>query len=104
MAIYYTLDGKFREVTPINGKSFTYKELQQFVKDGENDMIEIVPLPSGKSIVVNEEGKLIGLEKNQLATDFWRIEYPLSKYPHNNDELIVGNALVVDEKELSEQE
>lgn len=100
MAIYYTTDGKFREVQPINGKFFTYEELQNFVKDGDNTMIEIVPLPSGKSIVVNEEGKLIGLPKNQLATDFWRIEYPLSKYPDNNDELIVGNALVVEPEEL----
>lgn len=104
MAIYYTLDGKFREVSPVNGKYFTYEELQNFVKDGDNTMIEIVPLPSGKSIVVNEEGKLIGLEINKLATEFWKIEYPLSKYPENNDELIVGNALVVEASELESEE
>ena len=64
-------------------------------------MVEIVPLPSGKLIIVNEEGKLIGLEKNEEATKFWKEEYPIEKYPVNNDELIVGNALVVEEKEIN---
>lgn len=104
MAIHYTTDGHFKEVLPENGEFFTHKELQSFVADGEATYIEIVPLPSGKSMVVNEEGKLIGLPKNQLATDFWRVEYPLSQYPLNNDELIVGNALVVSEEELTVKE
>ena len=104
MAIYYTTDGKFREVTPINKKFFTYEELQNFTKQGDNDMIEIVPLPDGKSIVVNEEGKLVGLEVNRLATEFWKFVYPISQYPENNDELIVGNALVVSESELETEE
>ena len=52
-------------------------------------------------IIVNEEGKLIGLEKNEEATKFWKEEYPIEKYPVNNDELIVGNALVVEEKEIN---
>lgn len=104
MAIHYTLDGKFKEVSPINGKFFTYPELQNFVKEGDNDMIEIVPLPSGKSIVVNENGKLIGLPINKLATEFWKVEYPITQYPENNDELIVGNALVASEEELQSEE
>lgn len=43
MAKHYTVDGEVREVAPANGKYFTYAELQGFVKDGDNAMIEIVP-------------------------------------------------------------
>ena len=63
-------------------------------------MVQIVPLPSGKSIVINEEGKLIGLPVNKAATAEWKNEYPIEKYPMNNDELIVGNALIADDQEL----
>ncbi len=100
MATLFKLDGSILEVKP-KKKHFTYKELQDFIKlDDNNAMVEIVPLPDNKSIIVNEEGKLIGLEKNENATEFWKKVYPIEKYPENNDELIVGNALVCDEKEL----
>lgn len=84
------------EVTPKNGKTFVYEELTAFV-DG---MVQIVPMPSGKQMVINEEGKLIGLPKNIKATEVWMKEYPIAEYPDNNDELIVGNALVCEESEL----
>ena len=104
MAKHYTVDGEVREVSPANGKYFTYAELQGFVRAGDNDMIEIVPLPSGNELVVNEEGKLIGLLPNQKATELWKQEYPISDYPDNNDELIVGNALLCAPEELSSEE
>lgn len=100
--MYYRVDGVVEKVMPANGKSFTYKELQEFVESGGCKTIEIVPLPSGNSIVVNEEGKLIGLDFNANATEVWRKEYPIADYPHNNDELIVGDALVCSEAELAE--
>jgi hypothetical protein len=103
MGILYKADSwDIENVSPKNGKFFTYEELQNFVKDGENGMVEIVPMPSGRSMVVNEEGKLIGLKMNNRATDVWKAEYPIEKYPNNNDELIVGNALVVEDNELEQ--
>lgn len=105
MAIFYKAgDWDIENVTPKNGKFFTYEELQGFIREGDDAMVEIVPLPSGRSMVVNEEGKLIGLKMNNRATDVWKAEYPIEKYPHNNDQLIVGNALVVDESELEQDE
>ena len=108
MAKYYKTNGKIIDVKPKDGKHFTYKELQDFIKGNGDDrgMVEIVPLPSGKSIIVNEEGKGdIGVcqpdtPKNIRATKYWQKEYPISEYPNNNDELICGNALVVEESEL----
>lgn len=100
MAKYYKLNGSIEDVSPKDGKYFSYEELQGFVGDDAGKMIEIVPLPSGKSMVVNEEGKLIGLKMNEKATHYWMQEYPIAQYPGNNDELIVGNALVVEDSEL----
>ena|SRR3990167_9776859 len=102
MATYIKIDGTESEVKPANGKFFVYKELQDFVKDGENGMVEIVPMPSGKLLIGNEESKLIGLAKNERATDLWKKEYPIDQYPHNNDELICGNVLIVNESELEQ--
>lgn len=88
MAIFYPVEGEPREVKPADGKSFTLKEMQTLVEG----RIDILPLPSGLYIVVNDEGKLEGLEKNENATKLWMKEYPIEEYPDNNDELIVGPA------------
>lgn len=100
MATLYETNGNVTEVQPQKGRSFTYEELRSFV----GGMVQIVPLPSGKSMVVHEEGKLIGLEKNEKASTYWQQEYPIDQYPLNNDELIVDPALVATDIELGEGE
>jgi hypothetical protein len=100
MATYYKTNGEVKEVSPKNGKWFSYDELKEFV----GGLIEIVPLPSGKSVVVNEEGKMIGLEKNEKASEEWLKEYPYEKYPENNDGTIAGDALIATDQELEEPE
>ena len=100
MATYYKTNGEVKEVSPENGKFFTLEEMQKMV----GGLIEIEPLPSGKLIVVNEEGKLIGLEKNEKASEEWLKEYPYEKYPFNNDGTIAGDALIATEEELNEDE
>jgi hypothetical protein len=97
MATLYTTDGIEIEVKP-KGESFSYEELKMIV----GGLVEIVPLPDGRSMVVNEEGKLIGLPKNEEATKMWNKQYPIEDYSFNNDELVVGNALVATDKELGE--
>lgn len=79
-----------KRVSPENGKKFSLKELQGYV----GGLVEFVPLPSGKLMVVNEEGKLDGLPVNENATAIFKKEYPKRIYALNNDELVVGNALV----------
>ena len=98
MAIFYETNGSITILLPQIGHQFSYAELKGMVKG----MVQIVPLPDGKSIIVNEEGKLIGLPVNEAATAEWKRQYPIEKYPLNNDELIVGNALIVDDKELGD--
>lgn len=88
------------EVKPADGKVFTYEELRGFI--GGN--IQIVPLPSGKEMVVHDEGKLIGLHPNYAASNVWKREYPIDQFPINNDELIVGPALLSTYEELNGDE
>jgi hypothetical protein len=59
-------------------------------------MVEIVPLPNGQIMILNEEGKLDGLPINELGTEFWKLQYPIEQYPNNNDELVVGDIIVCD--------
>ena len=83
-------DGTKEDVTP--KKRFTLKQLQTFV----GGSIDIQSLPDGREIVLNDEGKLIGLPINDQATKIWKEQYPIGKYPHNNDELIVGDVLIIE--------
>ncbi len=85
------IDGTTTEVEPQNGKKFSLDELRGYV----GGTIDTVRLPkSGKYMIVNDNGKLDGLPKNERATEIWKKEFPISEYPHNNDELIVGDVLM----------
>lgn len=95
MATLIKTDGTKQEVSPKNGKAFTYEELHEFV--GGN--IDTPVMPSGRCLVVNDEGKLAHLPKNDEASKIWQEEYPIDKFPFNNDELIVGDALLLSEAE-----
>lgn len=99
MATLIKTNGVTMEVKPWNGKRFTLEELQDFVEG----RIDIQTTPSGKNICLNDEGKLENLPKNELATALWIEEYPIEKYPHNNDQLIVGNVLVWEAGEMEKE-
>lgn len=84
-------------IKPNNGKSFTLKELQEIV----GGTIDIQKLPEYDAmLVVNDNGKLEGLPRNEAATRIWQDNYPIEKYPYNNDELVVGTVLLVWDKKL----
>ena len=82
MAKIIKADGTEIAVTPKNGKDFKLDELQPIV----GGYIEIVYLP-GRFMVVNEEGKLMGLPINGKASFI-------------AGETIVGDVLVCDRKEI----
>lgn len=62
-ATLYKTSGEETEVSP-EGGTFTLDELQKFV----GGYIELVPLPEGMVLVVNEEGLLRSLPKNDTAS------------------------------------
>lgn len=77
-------DGTQKDVTPVAGK-FKLKEMQDFV----GGYIECIEFPDGRTLVVNEEGKLEGLPVNDQATALWRQQFP------TDDDIIVGDVLIV---------
>lgn len=88
MATLYKTDGTISTVKPNNGRDFSLEELQKFV----GGYIEIVYLDDSL-MVVNEEGKLMGLELNRAATNLYRHYIGV-------DDHIVGDALVCRQGEI----
>lgn len=87
----YKATGEVEDVQPENGTDFSLQELRKFV----GGSIDIQALPKSNLIMVlNDEGKLDGLEKNEKATEIWKMNYPIAEYLHNNDELVVGDVLI----------
>jgi Domain of unknown function (DUF3846) len=73
MATIYRPDGTSQHVQPANRRSFQLDELQRVVGEGTptgRAYIEIVPCKDKKHILVlNEEGKLLGLPINARASE-----------------------------------
>jgi len=82
-AFLYKSSGEIVPVLPVNRVSFTLGELREFVKG----FIEIITLSDGRLMVVNEEGKINGLEQNESATK-------LAKPVLFGSDFIVGDVLV----------
>ena len=88
MATLYKTDGTRSIVKPNNGRDFSLEELKKFV----GGYIEIVYLDDSL-MVVNEEGKLMGLELNMAATNLYGHYIGVGEY-------IVGDALVCRQGEI----
>ena len=85
MATIYKTSGDIIDVEPKNGKDFKLAELQAIV----GGYIEIVYLDSKHIMVVNEEGKIDGLDINVNATNL------VDGY-----DIIVGDVLVCESKQV----
>ena len=85
MAKWIKTDGDVVEVSPKNaGECFTLEELKDFV----GGWIECINVSPAQVMVINEDGKLLKLPYNTVATEVFRLAFQ----PTN--EFIVGNALI----------
>jgi hypothetical protein len=82
-AYLYKTSGEIVPVLPVNGTSFTLGELSSFV----NGYVQIVTLKDGRLMIMNEEGKIDGLEQNDTATN-------LAKSVLFHGDYVVGDVLV----------
>lgn len=89
MAKIIKTNGEQIEVSPKNGKDFKLYELKKIV----HGWVEIVWLPSDQILVVNEEGKLLNLPINDVAT---RIYHDAFGY----NDVIVGDVLLCDSNQV----
>ena len=69
----------------------TLESAQEFV----GGMVEGIPFPNGDYLIVNEEGKLMGLPLNPEATTLWRATFTKDKYLFGYDDFVVGPAILI---------
>ena len=67
------------------------KAAQKFV----GGMVECITFPNGDLLLINEEGKLIGLPLNSEATMMWRATFTKDKYLFGYDDFVVGPAILI---------
>ena len=73
-----------------------YKEVSKFV----GGMVECVQFPNGDLLLLNEEGKLMNLPLNEIATGLWRETFTKDKYAFGYDDFVVGPAILIKAKAL----
>ena len=67
------------------------KAAQEFV----GGYVEGITFPNGDYLIINEEGKLIGLPINKEATKLWRATFTKDKYAFGYDDFVVGPAILI---------
>lgn len=89
MGKIYKADGMITTVEPKNGTDYSLEELQGIV----GGYIEVLPLNDDEIMVLNEEGKILGLDLNDNATE-------LISEAGMWDDFIVGDVLVCKNDEV----
>ena len=69
----------------------TLKEAQEFV----GGYVEGITFPNGDYLIINEEGKLIGLPLNPEATMLWRMTFDNDNYITGRKDFVVGPAIYI---------
>ena len=67
------------------------KSAQDFV----GGIVECITFPNGDLLIINEEGKLMGLPLNPEATMLWRMTFTKDKYAFGYDDFVVGPAIYI---------
>ena len=71
-----------------------YKAVSDFV----GGMVECVQFPNGDLLLLNEEGKLMGLPVNTEATALWRATFDNDNYVTGRKDFVVGPAMYIKAK------
>tara|TARA_R100001509_G_scaffold91288_1_gene52601 strand:+ start:198 stop:506 length:309 start_codon:yes stop_codon:yes gene_type:complete len=75
-----------------------YKEVSKFV----GGMVECITFPNGDLLLINEEGKLIGLPLNPEATALWRATFDNDNYVTGRKDFVVGPAILIKKQALKQ--
>ena len=92
MAKIYKANGEVLDIEPKNGTDFQLEELQAIVEGH----IELIFLPNNQLMVLNEEGKIMGLPYNENATKQCSIVFREA----GCSDFIVGDALICNQEEV----
>jgi len=69
----------------------TLESAQKFV----GGYVQGIEFPNGDYMIMNEEGKLMGLEVNEEATKLWRTTFTKDKYLFGYDDFVAGPAILI---------
>ena len=58
-------------------------------------MVQGIQFPNGDYMIMNEEGKLMGLPLNPEATTLWRSTFTKDKYLFGYDDFVAGPAILI---------
>ena len=86
---------EFKIVTDVKDEP-TLKSAQEFV----GGYVEGIAFPNGDYLIINEEGKLIGLPINEQATKLWKDTFDNDNYITGRDDFVVGNAILIKKASL----
>jgi len=68
-----------------------YPEVKEFV----GGMVEAVTFPNGDLLLLNEEGKLMGLPLNEKASKLWSETFDNDNYITGRKDYVVGPAILI---------
>ena len=74
----------------------TLESAQEFV----GGYVEGITFPNGDYLIVNEEGKLMGLEVNEPATKLWRDTFANDNFITGRKDWVAGPAILIKQKAL----
>ena len=91
-----TTEAEFKVITDKKDEP-DYKAVSKFV----GGMVEAVQFPNGDLLLLNEEGKLMGLPLNPEATALWRKHFTKETHAFGYDDYVVGPAIVIEKNALN---
>ena len=74
-----------------------YKAVSKFV----GGMVECVTFPNGDLLLLNEEGKLMGLPLNEKASKLWKDTFDNDNYITGRKDYVVGPAILIKKQALN---
>ena len=74
-----------------------YKAVSKFV----GGMVETVTFPNGDLLLLNEEGKLMGLPLNEKASKLWKDTFDNDNYITGRKDYVVGPAILIKKQALN---
>ena len=85
-------------------KIITDKKDEPNLKAAQNFVggyVEGITFPNGDYLIINEEGKLMGLPLNPEATALWKATFDNDNYITGRDDFVVGPAMVIQKNALN---
>ena len=74
-----------------------YKAVSKFV----GGMVEAITFPNGDLLLLNEEGKLMGLPVNEKASKLWKQTFDNDNYITGRNDFVVGPAILIKKDALN---